>query len=677
MTALAAGAEPRPAACSSPPSSARRSRTARLGAARRQRGLRQDRGDGRAVRGGGAAATASPSASILALTFTEKAAGELRERIRRRFTALGEDEHAREARGRMDRHDPRLLRARAAGAAARGRPGPALHRARRGGGAPARRARRTTARSRHGRRRAGAPAVDLAAAYGPALRDDPARRARDAAQPRRRSHPRLPIPPPRRGARRGRARRRARRRGRRARASSPTARRSRPRARRSTALALAGEGDEVPWPGALDAAKLGDGAKALERSAPARPTARRGRPTARPAPTTTPAPRSCCSTTCSTASARPTTRRRRRARAWTSPTSSCGCATCSADPRRATRWAERFELIMVDEFQDTNRLQLDVLEALDARQPVRGRRRVPVDLPLPPRRRDDLPRAAGARSAPARVRRLARNFRSGEELLDVLNGAFAPELGDRFTPLVAGASRAATARCGCSIPIPRPASRRSSCCSPTRAAGTSPSSSARSGSPGSPRSRGGAPRRGWWRTACGRRSTTAGGPGTSSCSCARRRRCGCSSRRSRSRACRRTWSAAAATGRRSRSATGSPTCAALANPHDEEALLAVLSSPFCGVGTDALVLLPGRPRERARHVGGAARRPRARTGSSTCPTTSAGGCGVRARVRRRAPAGRARRRSRCCSSARSSPPATTSPCSPAPAGSGGWRTCAS
>ena len=34
--------------------------------------------------------------SVLALTFTEKAAGELRERVRRRFTALGETEHARE-----------------------------------------------------------------------------------------------------------------------------------------------------------------------------------------------------------------------------------------------------------------------------------------------------------------------------------------------------------------------------------------------------------------------------------------------------------------------------------------------------------------------------------------------------------------------------------------------------
>src|SRR5919106_1300248 len=34
--------------------------------------------------------------AVLALTFTEKAAGELRERVRRRFVELGEDERARE-----------------------------------------------------------------------------------------------------------------------------------------------------------------------------------------------------------------------------------------------------------------------------------------------------------------------------------------------------------------------------------------------------------------------------------------------------------------------------------------------------------------------------------------------------------------------------------------------------
>ena len=54
---------------------------------------------------------------------------------------------------------------------------------------------------------------------------------------------------------------------------------------------------------------------------------------------------------------------------------------------------------MVDEFQDTNRLQLRPAGGARARQPVRGRRRVPVDLPLPPRRRGDLPRAPRARSA--------------------------------------------------------------------------------------------------------------------------------------------------------------------------------------------------------------------------------------------------------------------------------------
>ena len=67
----------------------------RLLAARRQRRLGQDRRDGRADRRGRARGRRRRSSAILALTFTEKAAGELAERLRRRLTELGEDEHAR------------------------------------------------------------------------------------------------------------------------------------------------------------------------------------------------------------------------------------------------------------------------------------------------------------------------------------------------------------------------------------------------------------------------------------------------------------------------------------------------------------------------------------------------------------------------------------------------------
>ena len=93
---------------------------------------------------------------------------------------------------------------------------------------------------------------------------------------------------------------------------------------------------------------------------------------------------------------------------------------------------------MVDEFQDTNRLQLDVLEALerdnlfavgDELQSIYRFRHADVT----------IFRERRARLGDDRVRRLARNFRSREELLDVLNAAFTAELGAAFAPLVAGA----------------------------------------------------------------------------------------------------------------------------------------------------------------------------------------------------------------------------------------------
>ena len=55
----------------------------------------------------------------------------------------------------------------------------------------------------------------------------------------------------------------------------------------------------------------------------------------------------------------------------------------------------RFRSIMVDEFQDTNRLQCELVDLLTGTRhgAVLRRRRVPVDLRLPPRRRAGLPRA--------------------------------------------------------------------------------------------------------------------------------------------------------------------------------------------------------------------------------------------------------------------------------------------
>ena len=70
--------------------------------------------------------------------------------------------------------------------------------------------------------------------------------------------------------------------------------------------------------------------------------------------------------------------------------------------------------------------------------------------------------------------------------------------------------------------------------------------------------------------------------------------------------------------------------AVLANPRDEGRALRVLASPFCGLGSDGLVLLAaGGPRGRRRRVGGAARGRRAAAaarrgaGSRRCPPTTA------------------------------------------------------
>jgi ATP-dependent helicase/nuclease subunit A len=102
------------------------------------------------------------------------------------------------------------------------------------------------------------------------------------------------------------------------------------------------------------------------------------------------------------------------------------------------RYRARFARIMVDELQDTNPVQLELIEAIagenlftvgDAQQAIYGFRHADVELF---EARGERLAAAGARET------LQTNFRSRPEILAVLNQAFAGELGERFKALVPG-----------------------------------------------------------------------------------------------------------------------------------------------------------------------------------------------------------------------------------------------
>jgi ATP-dependent helicase/nuclease subunit A len=107
--------------------------------------------------------------------------------------------------------------------------------------------------------------------------------------------------------------------------------------------------------------------------------------------------------------------------------------------REAVRmaWSERFELLMVDEFQDTNRRQLAILRALDRGnlftvgdefQSIYGFRH--ADVSVFRERRHELAEHAASLS-------LTRNFRSREPLLDVVNALFGARFAE-FEALRAG-----------------------------------------------------------------------------------------------------------------------------------------------------------------------------------------------------------------------------------------------
>ncbi len=105
-----------------------------------------------------------------------------------------------------------------------------------------------------------------------------------------------------------------------------------------------------------------------------------------------------------------------------------------AHPALRERWRERFVLVMVDEFQDTNPLQLELLELIaadnlftvgDPWQAIYGFRHADV--------RGLAERAT--RLGPARTLGLTENFRSRPEVVAPLNRAFGSVLGPSFTPL--------------------------------------------------------------------------------------------------------------------------------------------------------------------------------------------------------------------------------------------------
>ena len=102
------------------------------------------------------------------------------------------------------------------------------------------------------------------------------------------------------------------------------------------------------------------------------------------------------------------------------------------------RYRARFARIMVDELQDTNQVQLELIELLagsnlftvgDAQQSIYGFRHADVELF---ERRGATLSELGARVT------LETNFRSRPEILDVINGIFERELAERYRPLLAG-----------------------------------------------------------------------------------------------------------------------------------------------------------------------------------------------------------------------------------------------
>ncbi len=364
--------------------------------------------------------------SILVITYTQRAAGELRTRIRARARRARPARPRTRARRRVDLDDPRLLPAAAEGASVRRRARPALPRARRQPGARApRRGVRTGARGVLRGRAAGAaaPARDL-------------RRRRAAADADRAST--------RRSARPGGS---------------------------SCSSSASGRACRSGWRSC--ARRLASCSPTAARRRPRRPRPR-GRSSS---PRRASRPSGCSTSPASgrAGSGRPATRRRGRRSSRRRSTSSRRAtatllqellerfadglpggegarvgarlrgsparapATCCAGTT-AIREREqlRFRSIMVDEFQDTNRLQCELVDLLssgasdedvffvgDEFQSIYGFRHADVQV------------FRERRASAEQLLPLTRNYRSRPEVLAAVNYLFGADFGDEFQPLAA------------------------------------------------------------------------------------------------------------------------------------------------------------------------------------------------------------------------------------------------
>ncbi len=109
-----------------------------------------------------------------------------------------------------------------------------------------------------------------------------------------------------------------------------------------------------------------------------------------------------------------------------------------ADSELRERLRTRFTHVMVDELQDTNLVQLELIESIceenlftvgDAQQAIYGFRHADVEL---------FERLGQRRAATGERATLTVNFRSRPEIISALNDAFSQALGERFRPLLAG-----------------------------------------------------------------------------------------------------------------------------------------------------------------------------------------------------------------------------------------------